>query len=40
MIVVLLLLGVIFLSITARCDNGLDIADACKVPTPTATSGG
>jgi curved DNA-binding protein CbpA len=39
-IFILLLLGVIFLSITAHCDNGLDIADACKLPTPTATSCG
>lgn len=39
-IIVLLLVGVIFLSITARCDNGLDIADECRLPAPTATDGG
>lgn len=36
-IIILLLVGVVFLSITARCDNGLDIADGCRLPSPTPT---
>jgi curved DNA-binding protein CbpA len=34
-VIAFLLAAIILLSITARCDNGLDIADGCRAPSPT-----
>jgi curved DNA-binding protein CbpA len=36
--IALLLAGIVFLAVTARCDNGLDIGDECRAPTPSVTA--
>lgn len=36
-VIALLLAGVILLAVTARCDNGMDIANECRAPAPTPT---